>query len=682
MGFLNSRVVIGIVLCSIGTLLALLSLGAAPSRSPKIAPWVLDRTANGEQAEFLVVLGEQADLSGAKELKTKQEKGRHVRDALWNKAQATQRPLLRWLQDRHIEHRAFYIINAIWVKATVDVAQTLAARPDVERVEGNPVIYNNFVDPVVTNQPTRPDSAEATQAIEPGITYTRAPQVWSLGYTGQGIVVAGGDTGYRWDHNALKNHYRGWDGSVANHDYNWHDSIHSNGGANICGANSIQPCDDNSHGTHTMGTAVGDDGQGNQIGMAPGAKWIGCRNMDANNGTPARYIECMEFFLAPYPVNGTPAQGDPSKAPDISTNSWGCPASEGCSVNDLKAAVEAQRAAGIFMVVAAGNAGTNGVNDCSTVNDQPAIHDAVYSIGALNTGADTAASFTSKGPVTLDGSNRLKPDLSAPGTNTRSCTNGSVSAYGSKSGTSMATPHVAGAVALLWSAQPSLRHNVDATESILNQTAVHLNPPATSLCDAAGTTWPNNTFGSGRLDVKAAVDRALTILQLTAAVSRKNHPGAGNFDVDLPLTPGALGVECRSSGGNHTLVFTFNNNVVSGNASVTSGTGSVSGTPIFSGKTMTVALTGVTDGQKIAVTLSGVTDNLAQVLPDTAVSMGVLPGDTTADRSVNSGDIAQTKSQSGIALTSANFREDVNVDGNVNSGDIALVKSKSGTALP
>ncbi|MFN2638442.1 MAG: S8 family serine peptidase, partial [Gemmatimonadaceae bacterium] len=157
----------------------------------------------------------------------------------------------------------------------------------------------------------------------------------------------------------------------------------------------------------------------------------------------------------------------------------------------MKAAAEAQRAAGIMMVVAAGNGGKNGVNDCSTVSDQPGTLEAVYSIGALNTGADTAASFTSKGPVTVDASNRLKPDLSAPGTNTRSAYNTSNTAYANLSGTSMATPHVAGAIALLWSAQPSLRDNVDETEAILNQAAVHLNPPAGSLCDPPGTTWPN-----------------------------------------------------------------------------------------------------------------------------------------------------------------------------------------------
>ncbi len=652
----------------------MLSFAAPSSPPPKIASWVLDHTANGNQAEFLVVLSDQADLTHAAALPTKAEKGRYVRDTLWNKAQATQAPLLQWLRANTIEHRSYYIVNMIWVKGTLEIAQALAARADVARIEGNPEIHNVVPEP--GGATLAPDETQAAAAIEPGITYTHADQVWALGYTGQGIVVAGGDTGYRWDHNALKPHYRGWNGTSADHNYNWHDSVHSNGGANPCGFNSPVPCDDQGHGTHTMGTAIGDDGAGNQIGMAPGAKWIGCRNMDANNGTPARYIECMEFFLAPYPLNGTPAQGDPKKAPDISTNSWGCPTSEGCSVNDLKAAAEAQRVAGIMMVVAAGNGGNNG---CSTVSDQPGTLEAVYSIGALNTGADTLASFSSKGPVTLDGSNRMKPDLCAPGTNTRSSYNTSTTAYANLSGTSMATPHVAGAVALLWSAQPSLRNDVAATENVLNQTAVHRNPPVGSLCDPIGTTSPNNVFGYGRLDVKAAVDRALLLPTLLSAVSRKTHPGAGNFDINLPFD--GSGVECRSSSGNHTLVFTFNNNVTSGNATVTSGTGSA-GTPAFSGKTMTVNLTGVTSPQTITVKLSGVTDTSSQVLPDTSVNMGVLPGDTTGEGSVNSADISQTKSKSGQRVDSTNFRNDVTVDGSLNSADISLVKSKSGTALP
>ena len=459
----------------------------------KIASWVMDHTANGQQAEFFVVLADQADLSGAAALPTKNEKGRYVHDALWNKSQATQGPILQWLRERGLEHQSFYIVNAILVKGSRDIVETLAARPDVARVEGNPHIQNVFPQSgPVTESPSQP-GAPAT--IEPGITYTHAPSVWALGFTGQNIVVASADTGQRWTHNALKPHYRGWDGVTADHDYNWHDSIHDSVG-NPCGNNAQAPCDDYFHGSHTTGTAIGDDGGGNQIGMAPGAKWIGCRNMDEGVGTPARYVECMEFFLAPYPVNGTPDQGDPTLAPDITINSWGCPTSEGCSVNTLQAAVEGQRAAGIMMVVAAGNSGSS----CSTLFDPPSFYDASYTVGALNTGTDTAAFFSSRGPVTIDGSNRIKPDITAPGTSTRSAWNTCDTCYGSADGTSMATPHIAGATALLWSAHPELKDNPDATEPVLNSTAVHI---ASTQCGTAGP--PNNVYGWGRVDILAAV---------------------------------------------------------------------------------------------------------------------------------------------------------------------------------
>jgi serine protease AprX len=459
----------------------------------KIAPWVVAQTANGQQAEFFVVLADQADLSGAAALRTKNEKGRFVRDALWNKSQTTQRTILRWLREHGVEHRSFYIVNAILVKGTREIAEALARRPDVARIEGNPQIQNVLPQPVSAVETTSRPQVPAT--VEPGINYTHAPDVWALGFRGQGITVAGADTGQRWTHNALKPHYRGWDGQNANHDYNWHDSIHD-GVGNPCGNDSPEPCDDNGHGTHTIGTVVGDDGAGNQIGMAPGARWIGCRNMDQGNGTPARYIECMEFFLAPYPVNGNPNQGDPLKAPDITSNSWVCPSSEGCSANTLQAAVEAQAAAGIMMVAGAGNDGP----DCSTVMYPPAIYAASYTVGALNTGTDTIAGFSSRGPVTIDGSNRIKPDITAPGTNTRSSFNTSDNAYASLSGTSMATPHIAGAMALLWCARPDLRHDIAGSRTVLDD-AAHL--ISSTQCGDAGP--PNNVYGWGRVDISAAV---------------------------------------------------------------------------------------------------------------------------------------------------------------------------------
>ena len=485
----------------------------------KIAPWVTQHTADGKQAEFMVVLADQAELAGAAALSTKAEKGRFVHDALLSKSQTTQGPILQWLRDRGIEYRAFYIVNAILVKGSREIAETLAARPDVARVEGNPQIKNSLPQPEATEDGPLQPNAPAT--VEPGIVYTNAPSVWAEGLNGQNIVIGSADTGVRWTHNALKPHYRGWNGVTADHNFNWHDSIHTGGG--VCGPNSPVPCDDFFHGSHTTGTAIGDDGAGNQIGMAPGAKWIACRNMDQGVGTPARYIECMEFFLAPTPVGG--GTGDPTKAPDVTINSWGCPTSEGCSVTTLQAAVEAQADAGIMMVVAAGNAGSA----CSTTIDPPSFYDASYTVGALNTSTDTIAVFSSRGPVTVDGSNRVKPDITAPGTNTRSASNSSDTAYTFASGTSMATPHIAGAVALLWSAHPELQNQIDSSRTLLDDTTHFI---SSTQCGPAGP--PNSVYGWGRVDILAAVDAGGgDDITLTAKQRVKN----GKNQVQLSWTP-------------------------------------------------------------------------------------------------------------------------------------------------
>ncbi|HKQ04893.1 MAG TPA: S8 family serine peptidase [Blastocatellia bacterium] len=520
----------------IGTLLLTLLVNLRPPAEAsnqlamaKIAPLVIERAKDNQPAEFLVVFGEQADLSGADQLATKEEKGAFVYRTLMAKAQATQGATLDWLAANGIEHESFYVVNMILVKGNLDVARALAARPEVMRIEANPRIYSQPIDQPDT-QPKLPYRINEIDAVESGINYTHAPQVWAMGYTGQGAVVGGADTGYLWDHNALKPHYRGWNGVTANHNYNWHDSIHAGSSTgNPCGYDAAAPCDDNGHGTHTVGTATGDDGAGNQVGMAPGAKWIGCRNMDRGNGTPARYAECFQFFLAPYPLGGTPAQGDPSKAPDVTTNSWGCPASEGCNSSTwgiIQQAIQANRAAGIVTVVAAGNSGSS----CSTVSDAPSFFPESFTVGALTTGSDSIASFSSRGPVTADGSNRAKPDIAAPGTGTRSAWNSNNTAYNTISGTSMATPHVAGAVALLVSVQPQLRGQVATIEGILEDSAARIN---STSCSSSGS--PNNTFGYGRLDVKAAADMALTVaapqsLALSAAAAE------GTLSVSAPAT--------------------------------------------------------------------------------------------------------------------------------------------------
>jgi len=113
----------------------------------KVAPWVMEHTANGQQAEFFVVLADQADLSGAAALPTKSQKGAYVYNALWSKSQATEGPILQWLRERGLEHQSFYIVNAILVKGSREVAEALAARQDVAHVEGNPHIQNSLPQP-------------------------------------------------------------------------------------------------------------------------------------------------------------------------------------------------------------------------------------------------------------------------------------------------------------------------------------------------------------------------------------------------------------------------------------------------------------------------------------------------------------------------------------------------------
>jgi subtilisin family serine protease len=351
-----------------------------------------------------------------------------------------------------------------------------------------------------------------------------APDVWAFGIDGQGVVIAGQDTGYAWDHPALIGAYRG--GPSGDHAYNWHDSVHSGGGS-TCGADSPEPCDDYGHGTHTMGTMVGDDGVGNQVGMAPGAQWIGCRNMDQGVGTPATYAECYQFFLAPTDLSDE--NPDPSKAPDVINNSWGCPPDEGCTdPNVLLSVVQSIRAAGIVTVHSAGNDGSS----CSTVRDPSAIYDESFSVGATDS-YDDIAFFSSRGPVTIDGSNRLKPDISAPGVDIRSSTRDG-GYQGGWDGTSMAGPHVAGLVALVLSAKPELEGDVDAVENVIEQSAVALT--TTQGCGGdAGDAIPNNVFGWGRIDALAAINSLVDFRISVAPEALEVCAVQGSHLVDVSL---------------------------------------------------------------------------------------------------------------------------------------------------
>ncbi|MEM8862044.1 MAG: S8 family serine peptidase, partial [Chloroflexota bacterium] len=380
----------------------------------------------------------------------------------------------------------------------------IASRNDVAFLHGNPIIQ--FDIQKSQSAPFYPTfySQNILTNTEWGIDKISAPLVWAKGITGTGAIVAGQDTGYYWNHPALIGQYRGWDGTEDDHNYSWHDaiSVDLNGdGNNSCGYSLDEPCDDvgSSHGTHTMGTMIGLSGS-NQIGVAPGASWIACRNMEEGFGTPETYIDCFQWFLAPTDLNDQ--NPDPTKSPHVINNSWGCPTSEGCNTSNfeiMNTVVNNLRAAGIVVVTSAGNSGSS----CSSVRTPAAIYEGAFSVGATTSG-DGIASFSSRGPVTADGSNRIKPNVSAPGVSVRSASG--VNNYASLSGTSMAAPHVTGAAALLISAYPPIAGNVEAIESYLEETADFL-----GVGSCGGDANFNNTFGHGRINAAEAVDLLLDL---------------------------------------------------------------------------------------------------------------------------------------------------------------------------
>jgi serine protease AprX len=533
-------------------------VGAAPLQdnfASKISNDVLQATANGERTSFIIFLEDQADVSSAYNMADQNARGWYVYNTLTQHAALTQAPIIHQLEAGGVSYTPFWAANMIVAEGDRSLAESLAARPDVKVIESNDV--TDWIQDEDTSDST--DDGTAVDSTTPGVNNVNAPQLWSLGYNGQGIVVANQDTGMRWTHTALLTKYRGWiSGTTADHNYNWWDAIHvqltGDGGTaspavNPCGRNITAPCDDQGHGTHTTGTIVGDGGAGtptspNQIGVAPGAKWIGCRNMDSGNGRPSTYTECFQFFIAPTDLSGQ--NPDPARRPHVMNNSWGCPPSELCAANTLKTIVENTMAAGIFVVVSAGNDGSA----CSTVQDPPAIYASAFSVGAINGNTNALASFSSRGPVSVDGSGRMKPDLVAPGQTVRSSTRTSDTSYGNMSGTSMAGPHVVGSVALLWSSRPNLLRDIPRTEYLLTRSANRSGitvPNNSAGCGGIAST-PNNHFGWGRVDTLAAYNLEPSLYQAItfSGLSDKTY-GDPDFDVSATASSG-LAVSFSASG--------------------------------------------------------------------------------------------------------------------------------------
>jgi subtilisin family serine protease len=453
---------------------------SSPSGAARIDDALLKSLAAGTTDRFVVEFSAKTDLSGANKIKDRTKKGAFVLDSLRKtatKSQGAARSLVAKTKGARAE--SYWLANTLIVHGDAGLARKIAALPGVALIRAEKVY------PLVKPVP----ASVVIAAVDPewGIDKVRAPQVWADGITGQGVVVSSIDTGVEYDHEALVEQYRGnnHDGSFT-HDYNFWDPT------GICGA---EPCDNAGHGTHTMGTIVGGDLDGPlpDIGVAPGATWISAKGCEDFGCTESSLLSSGQFILAP-----TDSAGDnpnPALRPDVVSNSWG---NDDPNDSFYLATVQAWRAAGIIPVFAAGNAGPG----CSSAGS-PGNAVEVISVGATDD-HDLIADFSSRGPSP---SGKLSPNVSAPGVDVVSSVPGG--GYQGNSGTSMATPHVAGVIALMISAKPVLAGNFDAVLDGLSKTAVDRPDDQCGTPDPSDDD-PNYVYGEGRVDAKAAVDLVKT----------------------------------------------------------------------------------------------------------------------------------------------------------------------------
>ncbi|QNE17719.1 S8 family serine peptidase [Kribbella qitaiheensis] len=445
-----------------------------PAPAAKIKPDLLSKLQGNdakEATDFWIRFSAKADLGKAGAISDWNQRGTAVAAALKKAATESQAGVKAELDAAHASYKTYWATNAIVVKGgSLEMAQSLAGHTEVEGIY-NPVKYEIPKTTAGTNE-------RQINAVEWGIANVKADQVWSqYGDKGAGITVASIDTGVQYDHPALVNQYRGNLGNGQfDHNYNWFDAA---------GTSPNAPADGNGHGTHTMGTMAGDDGAGNQVGVAPGVKWIA-----ANGCCPSddALISSGQWMLEPTNLAGQ--NPDASKRPNVINNSWGSTLPS----NDpfMEDVTNAWTASGIFGVFANGNSGSA----CNS-SGSPGSEESTYSAGAYDIN-NNIASFSGRGA----GQNGvIKPNISAPGVNIRSSLPGNT--YGSFNGTSMATPHLAGVIALLWSGAPSLKGDVAATRALLDNTAVD---KADAQC--GGTTDDNNVYGEGRLDALALLNAA------------------------------------------------------------------------------------------------------------------------------------------------------------------------------
>ena len=425
----------------------------APDAASKIDPLLqaeLQSAQPGQMVTAIVTLKEQVNLRsiGGFGRADRQEALIRALQARADSAQAPVRALLdtRRSQGRVNQITSFWVFNGLSVTATADVFQELASRPDVLKITPDDIQL----------VPLSPPAAPPEQ----NLSVINAPALWSLGWQGQGVVIGVMDTGVYASHPDLTSRWRGGSNS-------WYDPY---------GEHPTTPFDPTGHGTWTTGVLVGGEAGGTAIGVAPQAQWIAAKIFKDDGTSTATAVHlAFQWLLDPDSNPGT------ADAPHVVNNSWSF-ANPGCNL-EYQLDLQALRAAGILPVFAAGNSGPNPSTSVSPANYPEAL-----AVGATNN-SDVIANDSSRGPSACDGT--VYPEIVAPGVSIR--TTDLFGLYFNATGTSVAAPHVAGALALLLSAFPNL--TVEQQSAALSSTAVDL-----------GSAGPDDTYGAGRLDVLAAYD--------------------------------------------------------------------------------------------------------------------------------------------------------------------------------
>lgn len=443
----------------------------------------LENSTEGDYVRGFIILADQVDLMQLDqrlydEKASLQQRAYEVISALQQKASETQEAILPYFEIEHASrniysYKSYWIFNGFLIEARPQVYYELIKRTDIAYMDLDAELeYHEPVETKIVDS--------KSPGVELGVQLIKAPLLWKMGITGAGSIVMGDDTGVYYTHEALNDQ---WHGNFVPDSQAWFDPYEG----------SVLPEDCMGHGTHTMGTMCGVSPDGDTIGVAPDAHWIASKSLcDVSNTSD--HVDSWQWALDP---DGNPATQD--DMPDVICNSWQDPDIDdecgGVYVNLMNA----MEAAGIAIVFSAGNQGPN----TSTITPPHNINTNI--VNAFTTGAidgalynggsyDPIADFSSRGPSNCGGTGSLliKPEVSAPGVDVLSAWYLHNQNYRLSSGTSMAAPHIAGAVALLRQYAPQL-----TGKQILE--AIYLS--ATDL----GINGEDNNYGTGLINVYDAL---------------------------------------------------------------------------------------------------------------------------------------------------------------------------------